>query len=98
MSDATLPKDFHHQLAKVFVEAAIDIGCEEEPWETMPARKRGAVVWCVLAMLEAATPVIERLANQKMRRALELCREAPLAPWQQRAVEEALGETEDRKR
>jgi len=91
MSDATLPDGFHHQLAKAFVEAAIDIGWEEQPWETMDARKKGALVYCVPAVLDEATPVIERQANQKMRRALELCREAPLAPWQQRAVEEALG-------
>ena len=82
--------NYYHRLGKLFIETAIERGMDMEPWEKMPTAERGELIYCLLAVLTEYDKIVAR-ENEKMRKALGLCRGASLAPWQQRAVEEALG-------
>jgi hypothetical protein len=85
-----MSENYMHRLGQAFVEAGIDRGLDMQPWETMPTAERGELIYCLLAVLTEYDKIVAR-ENEKMRKALGLCRGASLAPWQQRAVEEALG-------
>jgi hypothetical protein len=80
-----------HRLGKAFIDAAIDRGQPDiQPWQTMTTAKRGELIYCLLAVLTEYDKIVAK-ENEQMRKALELCRGASLAPWQRREVEEALG-------